>query len=248
MSEELLDWEQGLTGESRGVGYANPYDNPMVGRPDDEERMRMAQAERAQLQGPTAADFEFLNRQGDNPVVPLDQSDAPSQADIDELNALTMSPEYFDRHMHPEKYADKVPPAFVGRNTMFIDPTSPWDLGSTLEGSGISQGRKSWEGLKSIPANIASLIPETANALAPFYTVGSVDTEPIETIRKPILNPLAYTNNVKPKITAEYAKKTLLPLYIQTVSTKGGYDKDYIEETAIGMLLNNYEIVDREFM
>ena len=254
MSEELLDWEQGLTGESRGVGYANPYDNPMVNRPDDEERMRMAQWERNTMSPsrmaeaerapelPSLSGFEFLNEQDGNPIIPLDQSDAPSQSDIDELNRL----------LRPESVADKVPPAYVGRNTMFIDPTSPWDLGSTLEGSGISKGRRSWEGLKAIPANIASLIPEAANALAPFYTIGSVESEPTEVIKQPILNPLSYTNNVKPKVTAEYARETLLPLYLKSIQgfagDPSGGNADWLERRALGMLLKNYDVVDREFM
>lgn len=168
--------------------------------------------------------------------------DYVDQRDIDEFNRLT----------RPETVADPVAPAFVGRNTMFVDPTSPWDIGSTVEGSSIPQGTMAWENLKAIPANAFSLIPEAFNAVKPLYTAGVFDREPQETIRKPMLNPTAYTGGVKPKITAEYAKR-LLPRYIEIQKNmpnrdQGVNESDFFERNAIAMLLEQYEIVDKEFL
>ena len=155
--------------------------------------------------------------------------DYVDQRDIDEFNRLT----------RPETFADPVPPAFVGRDTWFNDPTTDWDVGSTVEGSSIPQGTMAWENIKAMPMSTLGIVPDAYRA--------ALMGEKSQTIRQPMLNPLAYTDGVKPKITAKYARETLLPWYTQSINREDGYGEDWLEERAVAMLLNNYDIVDREF-
>lgn len=160
--------------------------------------------------------------------------DYVDQRDIDEFNRLT----------RPETVADPVAPAFVGRDTWFNNPTTPWDIGSTVEGSSIPQGTMAWENIKAMPMSTLGIAPDAYRA--------ALMGEKSQTIRQPMLNPTAYTGGVKPKITAEYAKR-LLPRYIEIQKNmpnrdQGVNESDFFERNAIAMLLEQYEIVDKEFL
>lgn len=162
--------------------------------------------------------------------------DYVDQRDIDEFNRLT----------RPETFADPVPPAFVGRDTWFdiVNPTTDWDVGSTVEGSSIPQGTMAWENIKAMPMSTLGIVPDAYRA--------ALMGEKSQTIRQPMLNPTAYTGGVKPKITAEYAKR-LLPRYIEIQKNmpnrdQGVNESDFFERNAIAMLLEQYEIVDKEFL
>jgi hypothetical protein len=183
-----------------------------------------------------------------NRLRPIPGGDYVTQEDIDEFSRLT----------EPEKYADPVAPARVGRNTMFNDPSTPWDMGSTVEGSSIPQGTMAWENLKAIPAQTLGMIPDAINAVKPFYTAGVFDSEPQETIRQPMLNPIAYTGvdkegkPVRPRITASQAQD-LIPRYMKTFEGMPNRDPnvneyDYMLEKAVALLMENYDVVDPEFL
>jgi hypothetical protein len=152
------------------------------------------------------------------------------------------------------KEVDAVPPKFVGRNTMFADPTGWTDFGSVARGSSVETP---WYGdLGSAPGQIASLVPEMVNAAGQMLNTiptgavwgsedgipglrdipyvkgvfqrdhleGPLPTTRTKTVETPMLSPLEYTGGKKPKVSVEYANRELLPRYLAAV--KKGRNKD----------------------
>ena len=243
-AQEASDYLSGLkdsplaqAGQALAQGYEqwntqNALDQAM----QEQEKNRLQREERARMEEMRA-------------LAMSEPSEIDMMNNADELNRL----------LEAERLADETPPAFVGVNTMFKDPspeaiTPAW--GATVEGTGISSGRKAWENLKAIPANVFSLIPEAANAVAPFYTAGSVEPTPQEVKREPILNPTAYTGGRRPKVTADYANTELLPRYFKNLAAaraKDGRGLDMNEqvhflELANAKLRREYEVVDPEWL
>lgn len=167
-----------------------------------------------------------------NRLRPIPGGDYVTQKDIDELSRLT----------EPEKYADPVAPARVGRTTMFNDPRTPWDVGSTIEGTSIPQGTKALHNITSIPAQTLGIIPDAYKA--------SLAGEKSEIVRQPMLYPTKYTGGVKPKITAAQAQE-LLPRYYERMQDMPNRDPnvnehDWMEGMAAAALKSQYDVVDPE--
>ena len=159
-----------------------------------------------------------------------------------------------DWEANAAKEVDAVPPKFVGRNTMFADPTGWTDFGSTARGSSVETP---WYGdLGTAPGQIASLAPEMVNAMGQMLNTiptgavwgskdgipglrdipyvkgvfqrdhleGPLPTTRTKTVETPMLSPLKYTGGKKPKVSVEYANRELLPRYLAAV--KKGRNKD----------------------
>ena len=164
-----------------------------------------------------------------------------------------------------DKAVPPVPPKFVGRNTMFVDPTGATDFGSRAVGS---QVVKPWYGdLASMPGQVASLAPEMVNAMGQLvntiptgnvwglgdpdaHLTGPLPTTRRETVETPMLYPLPYTGGVKPKVSVDYANRELLPRYLEALK-KARYkdgrglnvdEDDNLQAMALARLLENYEL------
>jgi hypothetical protein len=167
-----------------------------------------------------------------------------------------------DWEANAAKEVDAVPPKFVGKNTMFTDPTGVTDFGSLARGSSVE---RPWYGdMGSMPGQVASLAPEMINAAGQMLNVfpsilgvgsgdhyeGPLPTTRTKTVETPMLSPLEYTGGKKPVVSVEYANRELLPRYLDALKkarAKDGRGLDVNEEDALrryamAQLLENYEL------